>query len=152
MDYKIYLDEETNKLENFQILLEKYKNYKSVLREIKINTLLGQKCVFEIEEMNPPILCDLCDFNTTKLDISLSNVAVMLNKLSFTINSNLLIEELKLNYRILDTKMGKLIGELQTYGVEVEIKAKVLTYGWNNSKQVSGFYIQTTSLSTYIRA
>jgi len=149
MEYKIDLDEETNKLENFQILLEKYKDYNSCIRDIKINTLLGEKCLFEIEEMNPPILCD---FNTTTLDASLSKVAIMLNKLSFTINSNLEIEELKLNYRILDTKMGKLIGELQTYGVEVEIKPKVLTYGWYNSKQVSGFYIQTPASSTYIRA
>ena len=89
MEYKIDLHSEINNIQNFKSLLEKYKDYDSCIRDIKISTLLGEKCLFEIEDINPQILCDLSDGTGTLT--SLSTSAISINKLSFKIDTDLSI-------------------------------------------------------------
>jgi hypothetical protein len=150
MDYTIDLHSEINNIENFKSLLERYKDYNSCIRDIKISTLLGEKCLFEIEDINPPILCDFSDGSDTLT--SLTTSAVSINKLSFKINTDLSVLELKVDYKILNTKMGKLVNELQSLGIKLRINPKVLKWGLNNSLQIVGFYIDNNNQNIYLRA
>lgn len=150
MEYKIDLHSEINNIQNFKSLLEKYKDYDSCIRDIKISTLLGEKCLFEIEDINPQILCDLSDGTGTLT--SLSTSAISINKLSFKIDTDLSILELKVDYKILETKMGKLVTELQILGIKLDVVPTILKMGLDNSVQIVGFYIDNESTSTYIRA
>ena len=45
MEYIVDLNTHINKLENFQILLEKWGDYKSCIRDIKINQILFMYCL-----------------------------------------------------------------------------------------------------------
>ena len=131
-------------------MLERYKDYDSCIRDIKISTLLGEKCLFEIEDINPPILCDFSDGSDTL--ISLTTSAVSINKLSFKINTDLSVLELKVDYKILNTKMGKLVNELQSLGIKLRINPKVLKWGLNDSLQIVGFYIDNNNQNIYLRS
>ena len=150
MEYKIDLHSEINNIQNFKSLLEKYKDYDSCIRDIKISTLLGEKCLFEIEDINPQILCDLSDGTGTLT--SLSTSAISINKLSFKIDTDLSILELKVDYKILETKMGKLVTELQSLGIKLDVVPKILKMGLDNSLQIVGFYIDNENVTTYLRA
>ena len=145
MEYKIDLHSEINNIQNFKSLLEKYKDYDSCIRDIKISTLLGEKCLFEIEDINPQILCDLSDGTGTLT--SLSTSAISINKLSFKIDTDLSILELKADYKILETKMGKLVTELQSLGIKLDVRPNL-----DNSLQIVGFYIDNENVTTYLRA
>lgn len=145
MELKIDLHSEINNIQNFKYLFEKHRDYDACIRDIKISTLLGQKCLFEIEDIS--LFCDISDGSSTLS--SLSKSAILINKISFKINTDLTILELKVDYRVLNTKMGKLVKELQSFGIQLEINPKVLKFGIDNSLQVMGFYIDNTS---YIRA
>jgi len=149
MEYKIDLHSEINNIQNFKSLLEKYKDYDSCIRDIKISTLLGEKCLFEIEDINPQILCDLSDGTGTLTSLSTSVISI--NKLSFKIDTDLSILELKVDYKILETKMGKLVTELQILGIKLDVVPKILKMGLDNSVQIVGFYIDNESTSTYIK-
>jgi hypothetical protein len=150
MEYKIDLQSDLNNIQNFKSLLEKYRDYNSCIRDIKINTLLGEKCLFEIEDINPQILCDFSDGYGSLT--SLATSAMSINKISFKIDTDLTVLELKVNYNILETKMGKLVTELQSIGISLDIFPRVLKMGLDNSLQVVGFYINNDNVSTYIRA
>ena len=150
MEYKIDLHSEINNIQNFKSLLEKYKDYDSCIRDIKISTLLGEKCLFEIEDINPQILCDLSDGTGTLTSIATS--AISINKLSFKIDTDLSILELKADYKILETKMGKLVTELQSLGIKLDVRPKILKKGLDNSLQIVGFYIDNENVTTYLRA
>ncbi len=148
MEYIVNLHSEINNIQNFQSLLQKWKDYKSCLRDIKISTVLGQKCLYEIEDINPPLLCDFSNNNLTSVNQS----AISISKLSFKINTDLTILELKIDYKVLDTKMGKLIFELQNLGIPLTINPKVMKWGFDQSIQVVGFYIDNEKVSTYLAA
>lgn len=150
MEYKIDLHSEINNIQNFKSLLEKYKDYDSCIRDIKISTLLGEKCLFEIEDINPQILCDFSDGTGTLTSIATS--AISINKLSFKIDTDLSILELKADYKILETKMGKLVTELQSLGIKLDVRPKILKKGLDNSLQIVGFYIDNENVTTYLRA
>ena len=150
MEYKIDLHSEVNNIQNFKSLLEKYKDYDSCIRDIKISTLLGEKCLFEIEDINPQILCDFSDGTGTLTSIATS--AISINKLSFKIDTDLSILELKADYKILETKMGKLVTELQILGIKLDVRPKILKKGLDNSLQIVGFYIDNENVTTYLRA
>ena len=148
MEYIVNLHSEINNIQNFESLLQKWKDYKSCLRDIKISTVLGQKCLYEIEDINPPLLCDFSNNNLTSVNQS----AISISKLSFKINTDLTILELKIDYKVLDTKMGKLIFELQNLGIPLTINPKVMKWGIDESIQVVGFYIDNEKVSTYLAA
>jgi len=139
MECQIDLNPEIKKIENFRTLLEKYKDYKSCIRDIKISTVLGQKCLFEIEDIDPPLVCYFSDKFVVWEDILLNQSAILISKISFKIDTDLSIIELNITYKILDTKMGKLIFELQNLEIPIPIKPKVI------NSQVVGFYIDSES-------
>lgn len=53
MIVKVKLENSYN-LESLGTLLSKYRDFKSIYREIKINSLLNKKSLLEIDEINPP--------------------------------------------------------------------------------------------------
>jgi hypothetical protein len=152
MEYKINLQSEINNIQNFKSVLEKWKDYKSCIRDIKINTVLGQKCLYEIEDINPPLLCDFSNNDDNSWIMNLNQSAISISKMSFRIDTDLTILELKIDYKVLDTKMGKLVFELQNLGIPLTINPKVMKWELNKSPQVVGFYIDNEKISTYIAA
>ncbi len=100
-------------LECFKHLLEKYRDYKSIYREIKINSILGKKCQFEITDIYPPLLCNLCsDDNPPSTMIELKSVAFKINEITLIVNSNLLVDNIQINIEILETQNGKILESL----------------------------------------
>lgn len=148
MEYIINLHSEINNIQNFQSLLQRWKDYKSCLRDIKISTVLGQKCLYEIEDINPPLVCDFSNNTLTSINQS----AISISKLSFKIDTDLTILELKIDYKVLETKMGKLVFELQNLGIPLTINPKSMKWGFDKSLQVVGFYIDNEKVSTYLAA
>ncbi len=69
MEYKVILDPELNNIQNFKTLLCKYKDYESCIRDIKINTVLGDKCLFEIEDIKRSEIWQVKMINGSCLEI-----------------------------------------------------------------------------------
>ncbi len=135
MDCQIEITENISGIESFERILSKYKDYKSCIRDIKINTILGQKCLFEIEDITSLYM----DISPSR-DTSLNNSCAIVKKLSFKIDHNMKISSLVISYDILKTKMGKLISELKEQGIPINIKPKLLEP--TDTSQVLGFYIE----------
>lgn len=117
MEYNIELTDDIKKFECFELLLKKYKDYKSCLRDIKINTILGKKCALNIDEIYPEILCNL---KVTEVD--LYSPALKINKMSFIIDNSLIISSLKINYEIVDgdyTQKSIESGVLKIYPIKL---------------------------------
>ena len=140
MECQIDLNPEIRNIESFKILLKRYRDYQSCIRDIKINTVLGQKCLFEIEDINPPIWCDFSQNSMT----SILDSAVSIKKISFKIDDNMNVTSLTLTYDVLATRMGKLINELINIGIQIQLHPKVISGSW----QVIGFYIMNENLTT----
>ncbi len=134
---KVNLKEKYN-LECFKHLLEKYRNYKSIYREIKINSILGRKCQFDITEINPPLLCELgiTDENISTIT-NIKNVAFRINEISFIIDGELKVNELILNIEILETTNGKLLKNLLESEIDLLIRPII------KSNFIVGFYAST---------
>lgn len=150
MEYIIDLPKDT-KLEAFKSMLDRYQDYKSCIREIKINTLLGKKCQYDVTSIDPPLFCDFSPNGLT----SLHDSAISVNNMSFVIGEDLTIISLKIDFKILETKIGNIIGELLSYGCDLKIKPKI--YGKfedftisNEALTIIGFYIDNESCSMYI--
>ena len=135
MDYQIEITEDISGIESFERILNRYKDFKSCIRDIKINTLLGQKCLFEIEDITSLYM----DISPSR-DTSLNNSCAIVKKMSFKIDNNMKILSLIISYEILKTKMGKLILELKEQGIQINIKPKLLKP--TDISQVLGFYIE----------
>lgn len=135
MEFQIKLDKETTSIENFKLLLEKYQGYKACLRDIKINTVLDQKCLFEIDDINPPLFCDFSEEMIT----SLSESACKINKLTFIISPKGIIEEFSLNISPTNSKMGKLVDTLLNMGINLEVCPKIAR---ETDWQILGFFIK----------
>ena len=65
--------ENFHNLECFKNILEKYRDYKSFYRELKINSLLGNKSQFDIDDINPPLICGFEDDTSSFLDAEFDN-------------------------------------------------------------------------------
>ena len=126
MECEVELNPEIRNIKNFKILLERYKNYQSCIRDIKINTVLGQKCLFEVEEINPPIYCEMSNEQERWDLLSLSHAALSINTMSFKIDDNMNIISLNIKYDIINSKIGKLFTELSKIGIPIKIHTKVL--------------------------
>lgn len=154
MEHIINLDSEINNIQNFKNLLNRYKDYDACIRDIKITTLLGEKCLFEVESIVPPIICEFSDnpdvhFPPTGYKVSLYEIPIKINKLSFKIDTDLTIFELKVEYEILDNKMGKLVLQLQSLGIKIQILPRLdREVNKDDFRQIRGFYIEKPT--TYI--
>lgn len=148
MEHIINLDSEINNIQNFKNLLNRYKDYDACIRDIKITTLLGEKCLFEVESIVPPIICEFSEDSDVR-KVSLYEIPIKINKLSFKIDTDLTIFELKVEYEILDNKMGKLVLQLQSLGIKIQILPRLdREVNKDDFRQIRGFYIEKPT--TYI--
>lgn len=96
------------KLENLNYLLSKYRDYKSIERELKINSLLGNKCQLEINSMDPPIYSGF----DVEIMMSVKKVAFVITEILITIDKDLNILEILLDIKVLNTDEGKILNNL----------------------------------------
>lgn len=99
---------ENIKLENIKFLLSKYRDYKAIERELKINSILGNKCQLEVSDIDPPIYSG---FDVDRL-MSLKKAAFVINEFLVTIDKDLNISEIILEVKILDTPEGRILNNL----------------------------------------
>lgn len=138
MEIEVSLDKHYRNIESFKFLLEKYNGYTTCTREIKINSILGKKCQFDIESINPPMVC-----NFPGMLKSVSEKPTI-NKISFIIDTDLSIISLTVNLDITDSKVYQTLKTLTesalSFGSKIEIKPKIQIH--NNNLQVFGFYLE----------
>lgn len=96
------------KLENLNYLLSKYRDYKSIERELKINSLLGSKCQLEINSIDPPIYSGF----DVEIMMRLKKAAFVITEILITIDKDLNILEILLDIKVLNTDEGKILNNL----------------------------------------
>lgn len=128
--YKFYLD--GIKLSQFEDKLQKWPNWLQFKREIKLNSLLeGKRIQFDIEDINEWGKLG----SNRSLDPMLSDVVFSVKKISMIIKDDF-IEELEIEWRPLQTELGRTIIGLLDSGIELEISMSFI------DDQFSHFYIK----------
>ena len=136
MTVKVTLDEVIH-MDCFKSLLEKYRDFKSCYREIKINSITGKKSQFEISQMNPPILCGFENQEDSNYNVfRLKDSCFTINSIDLIVNNKLEILDINLKIKILDTDNGRL---LETIVDQVEFRVYKIQ-GLGEIKEVYGFY------------
>lgn len=129
-------------LDCFKFLFRKYKAFQSCYREIKINSINGKKSEFEISEINPPIICGFEYWsNLSYGNMRIKDSCFIINRLEMVVSDKLIILNINLKIKILDTEKGKLLQEILD---QVEFKVIPL-YKSDKIVEISGFYV-TSSL------
>lgn len=87
---KVRIEKETS-IEKFKSLLEKYRDYKIFLRDIKLTAILGKRVQFDVDDLLPHlvILNNLSDGWSKEIR------AV---KMKFIINTDLVVDDLEISY------------------------------------------------------
>lgn len=126
MNYKIPVSDNT--IEQYDMLLSRFSDWKSYKREIKLNTLLesGKKIEFKVDIENHQIgglyIYIIDDYEDTW--VSLKNACCVLTSMTFIIK-NFIVIDLVIEFKILETNKGKMISELFNSNVELEIIQKI---------------------------
>jgi len=126
--------ENFHNLECFKSILEKYRDYKSFHRELKINSLLGNKSQFDINDINPPLMCGLEDDSSSFGTFRLKDSAFSINSMSFIVDKDLNVVNISLDIKILETQNGKILLSL----IEL-VDFRVVTFYNKNYYEVTGF-------------
>jgi hypothetical protein len=140
MTVKVTIDEVLN-LDCFKSLLQRYRDFTSCYREIKINSITGKKSQLEISEMNPPIICGFetqehCNYNIFRVKDSCFTI----NSIKLIVNSKLEVVDVFLEINVLDTDNGKLLNDIIE---QVQFKTYNLI-SINKITEVYGFYASST--------
>jgi hypothetical protein len=97
------------KIQNIKKMLSRYSNYIQIEREIKINSLLEKNSQLEITEINPPMYgCN----DRFEIDIMLTEVSFLVNKIFITFDKYLNIKDIILNIKILETQKGNILYDI----------------------------------------
>ena len=129
-------------LESFRKILEKYRDYKSFYRELKINSLLGNKSQFDIEEIHPPIIGGFEDSTVLPSTFRLKESAFSVNSMSFIVGKDLKVINIFLDINLLETPNGKILKELIEL---VEFRVSVVNY--KNDFEILGFQACKSKIS-----
>ena len=128
---KFYLD--GIKLSQFENKLEKWPNWLQFKREIKLNSLLeGKRVQFDIEDINEWGKID----SVKSTDMSLSDVVFSVKRITMIIKDDF-VDELEIEWRPLQTELGRSIIGLLDAGIDVDISMSFF------EDQFSHFYIKT---------
>lgn len=121
--------ENSHNLECFKNILEKYRDYKSFHRELKINSLLGNKSQFDITDINPPLICGLDTMSSDEYSFRLKDSAFTINSMSFVVNKDLNVIKITLDINILETTPnGKILLNLLKVGHLIDFRVVILHY------------------------
>ena len=127
--YKFYLD--GIKLSQFEDKLQKWPNWIQFKREIKLNSLLEEKRIqFDIEDIT-----EYGKLGNRSMDPMLSDIVFAVKNISMIIKDDF-IEELEIEWRPLQTELGRTIIGLCDSGIELEISMCF------KDDQFSHFYIK----------
>jgi len=133
-------------IREFEKMLDIYSSYKGCLRTLKLNSILGKKSKFTIEEMNPRMTIDLNNSNgnsiLTSSDYQTSSVFTIKN-LSFIISDDLYVDEIELKYDIINKELLNRVIENSN---DIKISLKVSYNGLTKEQQVAGFYLELSDL------
>jgi hypothetical protein len=122
-EFEVILD--SNTLDDYEVFLNKFENYKENLREIKLNQLLneGKRIEFIVDIIRHPsgVYYLELENDDIKFDTSLKNVAAAIKDFKFILNGNK-IDKLTINTKILTTPGGKELQLLLESGFEIIAK------------------------------
>jgi len=93
--------ENLHNLECFRNILDKYRDYKSIYRELKINSVLGNKSELEINDIIPPIM-GFMEYNSSTFTNNLNNLTFIINSMIFVIDKDLNVIKISLDIKILE--------------------------------------------------
>jgi hypothetical protein len=136
-EFEISLD--NNTLDQYDVLLSKFKDWTKYKRDIKINSLIesGKRIEFTIElEHSPIYISAVIDENVDETINSLNNACAIVKYMKFIINENK-IESLDIKITTLTTYYGKIIHDLVESGIEIKVNQYLDIY----TKSIIGFYI-----------
>ena len=114
-------------IDNFAKILAKFKSFREINREIKINSLSDKKMELEIEKINPKIVGYL-GYQWPTFDLKSS--AFIIEKIIMKMDKGIIIN-LKCEIKLLETENGKILSDLEN-----SIKFKLVIIG----KNVESFY------------
>jgi len=127
--YKFYLD--GIKLSQFEYKFKKWSQWTQFKREIKLNTLLeGKRVQFDIEDIN-----EYGKISGYEFDPMLSDIAFTVKGISMIIKDDF-VEELEIEWRPLQTELGRTIIDILDSGLKIELSMK-----FNDSGQFVYFYV-----------
>jgi hypothetical protein len=133
--------EKSLSFDSFESLLNKYKDYKSFFREIKINSLIDKGSQFCIEDIYPPLICGLDPEHKNSQVFRLLDSCFRVKSMNFIIKSNLLVDKISLDIEILDTPHGKLLKDM------IDLVIFKLEYIHTHDEiNIIGFYATTNQL------
>lgn len=136
MTVKVTIDEIPH-LDCFKSLLQKYRDFTSCYREIKINSITGKKSQLEISEMNPPIICGFESQEQSNYNIfRVKDSCFTINSIKLIVNSELEVLDVILEINVLETDNGKLLNDIIE---RVQFKAYNLRFN-NRISEIYGFY------------
>jgi hypothetical protein len=146
MEITVKLDEFLP-LDDFKKLLEKYRDFRSCYRELKINSITGKKSQFEICELNPPIICGLEEqqLPTEEINFRLKDSAFSIMSMLFIVDHNLYVTKINLQINILNTPCGKILLNLLEIGHTVDFR--VVKLNFSDIQEITGFQACTKSKS-----
>ena len=128
---KFYL--EGIKLSQFEDRFKRWPNWVQFKREIKLNSLLeGKRVQFDIEDINEWGKIDSVKSN----DMSLSDVVFTVKRITMIIKEDF-VNELEIEWRPLQTHLGKTIIGLLDAGIDVDISMSF------HDEKFSHFYIKS---------
>ena len=120
--------ENFHNLECFRNILEKYRDYKAFYRELKINSLLGNKSQFDIDDINPPLVCGFENDTSSFRVFSLKDSAFFVNSMSFVVDKDINVIKISLDIKILETPKGKILLDLLEIGHTIDFRVVILNY------------------------
>jgi hypothetical protein len=138
--------ENFHNLECFRNILEKYRDYKSFYRELKINSLLGNKSQFDIDDINPPLICGFEDDTSSFRNFSLKDSAFSVNSMSFVVDKDINVTKITLDIKILETSKGKILLSILEIGHSIDFR--VVTFHYPDYYEITRFQVCTRTKLT----
>ena len=129
--------ENFHNLECFRNILEKYRDYKAFYRELKINSLLGNKSQFDIDDINPPLICGFEDATSSFRIFSLMDSTFSVNSMSFVVDKDINVIKIKLDIKILETPKGKMLLNILEIGHSIDFR--VVTFHYADYYEITRF-------------
>jgi len=122
-EFEVILD--SNTLDDYEVFLNKFENYKENLREIKLSQLLneGKRIEFIVDIIRHPSGVYYLELENyyIKFDTSLTAAAAAIKEFKFILNGNK-IDKLIVNTKILTTPSGKELQLLLESGIDIVVK------------------------------
>ena len=128
----------SNKISDYENLLSRFSNWKKYKREINLSQLLdsGKKIEFEVDIPNSQSVFYVNISTDTWTTMDASGACAVINKMTFIILENIVIE-LKLSLNVLSTTFGNILRNLLDSNIDLKLYQNTHIEG-----QVIDFYFE----------